>query len=49
MAKPIIYFQSSDAGSLPSAQESLRWNEELEMGTYIRTLSHNAGYTLGIR
>jgi len=47
MAKPIIYFQSSDAGNLPTEQESLRWNEETEMGTVLTGDGNTTGIFLG--
>jgi len=47
MSKPIIYFQSSDAGELPASQEELRWNEEAEMGTVLTGDGNTTGIFLG--
>lgn len=47
MPKPTIYFQSSNAGALPTAQEELRWNEELEMGTVLTGDGNTTGIFLG--
>lgn len=47
MPKPTLYFQSSNEGALPSAQEELRWNEETEMGTVLTGDGNSTGIFLG--
>ena len=47
MAKPIVYFQALNAGSLPTSRESFRWTEETEMGTVLTGDGLTTGVFLG--
>jgi len=47
MAKPIIYFQGSNAGAVPDSQESLRWTDEAELGTVLTGDGNTTGIFLG--
>ena len=47
MAKPILYFQGTNAGSLPSTQEEFRWTEETELGTILTGDGLTTGINLG--
>ena len=45
--KPIIYFQSTNNGALPSNRDSFRWTEETEMGTVLTGDGLTTGVFLG--
>ena len=47
MAKPILYFQGTNAGALPVTQNELRWTEELELGTVLTGDGLTTGINLG--
>ena len=47
MAKPIIYFQSTNNGAKPSNRTSFRWTEEAEMGTILTGDGLTTGVFLG--
>jgi len=47
MPRPTVYFQGSNAGSLPDQQEELRWTEEAEIGTILTGDGNTTGIFLG--
>lgn len=47
MAKPIVYFQGSNAGVLPASRESFRWTEETELGSVLSCSNGTVGINLG--
>ena len=47
MAKPIIFFNGLNNGSLPSVRESFRWTQETELGTLLTGDGLTTGVFLG--
>lgn len=47
MAKPIVYFQGTNSGVIPSTRDTFRWTEETELGTTLTGDGNTTGLNIG--